>query len=85
MGVNEYKYKLIKPKARKPENKPDGEELAILNRFLADHAKNEESRTLPSQEDFYYYGRHSGQQELPAMPRSDQGWSRDEYRRRDAE
>jgi len=56
-GVDvEYKYKLIKPKTRKPENKPEGDELAILNRFLADPAKNEETRLLPSQGAFYYYG-----------------------------
>jgi len=54
-GVDvEYKYKLIKPKTRKPENKPEGDELAILNRFLADPAKNEETRLLPSQGAFYY-------------------------------
>ena len=54
--VNEYKYKLIKPKARKPENKPEGEELAVLNRFINDSSRNEESRTLSSQGAFYYYG-----------------------------
>jgi signal transduction histidine kinase len=54
--VNEYKYKLIKPKASKPEQKPEGEELAVLNRFRADPAKNEETRELPSQGVFYYYG-----------------------------
>jgi signal transduction histidine kinase len=56
-GVDvEYKYKLIKPKTRTPENKPDVEDLAILNRFLADPAKNEETRLVPSQGVFYYYG-----------------------------
>jgi len=54
--VNEYKYKLIKPKARKPENKPEGEELAILSRFLADPNRNEETRDLNSQGAFSYYG-----------------------------
>jgi len=54
--ANDYKYKLIKPKARKPENKPEGEELAILNRFAADPSRNEETRELPSQGAFYYYG-----------------------------
>src|SRR4051794_10897324 len=54
--VNDYKYKLIKPKASKPENKPEGEELAILNRFKADPNKNEETRELGSQGAFYYYG-----------------------------
>ncbi|MCE9530891.1 MAG: DUF3365 domain-containing protein [Planctomycetes bacterium] len=54
--VNEYKYTLLKPKARKPENKPEGEELAILNRFINDPKKNEESRLISSQGVFYYYG-----------------------------
>ena len=54
--VHEYKYKLIKPKTRIAENKPEGEELAILNRFLSDSSKSEETRLLPSEGAFYYYG-----------------------------
>lgn len=54
--LGDYKYKLIKPKAKNPNNKPEGEELAILNRFLNDPNKNEETRPLPSQGAFYYYG-----------------------------
>ena len=52
----EYKFKLIKPKSRKVENKPEGEELAMLNRFLTDPNKNEETRLVTSQGAFYYYG-----------------------------
>lgn len=51
-----YKYKLIKPKARKPKNKPEGDELAILNRFLSDPGKNEESRESVAQDFISYYG-----------------------------
>ncbi len=54
--IGDYKYKLIKPKAKKAENKPEGEEIAILNRFLSDPNRNEETRPLSSQGAFYYYG-----------------------------
>jgi len=54
--VNEYKYRLLKPKARKPDNKPESDELAIINRFVQDPKKNEETRTLSSKGVFYYYG-----------------------------
>ncbi len=51
-----YNYKLIKPKARKAEYKPDADELAILNRFISDPGKNEESRESASQDFISYYG-----------------------------
>ncbi len=54
--LREYKYKIIKPKSSKPEYKPEGEELAILNKFLADSEKNEESRFITSRGTFSYYG-----------------------------
>jgi two-component system sensor histidine kinase BarA len=54
--VNDYKFKLIKPKARKPDHKPEGDEIAVLNRFIADPSKTEETRPLPSQGVLYYYG-----------------------------
>src|SRR5262245_7459276 len=55
-ALSEYKYKILKPKdlARKPEHKPEGEEVAILNRFLDEPSKVEETRTLSSQGAFYY-------------------------------
>ncbi len=53
---SDYKYKLIKPKARKPENKPEGDELAMLNRFISDPLKNEEKPGIPSRETYLYYG-----------------------------
>jgi two-component system, NarL family, sensor histidine kinase BarA len=54
--VGDYKYKLIKPNAKNPDNKPEGEEVAILNRFISDPSKNEETRPLSSQGALYYYG-----------------------------
>jgi signal transduction histidine kinase len=54
--VPEYKFKLIKPKAKKPDNKPEGDEIAILNRFLNEAGKTEETRLVSSQGAFYYYG-----------------------------
>lgn len=53
--IGEYKYKLIKRNSN-PENKPEGEEIAIWNRFASDPNKNEETRPLSSQGAFYYYG-----------------------------
>ena len=43
-GISEYKYKFVKPKAKKSDHKPEGEELAILNKFLNDPSLNEETR-----------------------------------------
>ncbi len=51
-----YIYKLLKPDAKKPEHKADSDERGILNRFLNDPSKNEETRSLPAQGLFYYYG-----------------------------
>ena len=53
--LRDYKYKIIKPKATKPEHKPEGEELAILNKFIAEPEKIEETRSVPSQGAFYFY------------------------------
>ena len=54
--IGDYKYKLIKPRAKEAVNKPEGDELTLLNKFLSDHTKNEESRPLAAQGVFYYYG-----------------------------
>jgi two-component system, NarL family, sensor histidine kinase BarA len=70
---NDYRYKLIKPRAHKPENRPEAEELAVLNRFMADQTKTEETRLLSSQTDFnyYYYGAiRAGKTCLQCHPRS---------------
>ncbi|VTS04790.1 ATP-binding protein [Tuwongella immobilis] len=53
---SDYKYRLIKPKAVKPEHQPNGEEIVILKRFLNEREKYEDRRSLESQREFYYYG-----------------------------
>jgi two-component system, NarL family, sensor histidine kinase BarA len=53
--LREYRYKILKPKASKPEHKPEGEELAIVNQFLSDPEKTEETRSVPSQNAYYFY------------------------------
>ena len=55
-GQSDYTYRLIKPNAYKPENKPAGDEQTILNRFLTDPDHAEETRTLHRQRAFDYYG-----------------------------
>jgi two-component system, NarL family, sensor histidine kinase BarA len=55
-ALSDYKYKILKPNARRPEHKPEGEdEAAILNKFLADPEKSEETRTITAQGAFYYF------------------------------
>jgi two-component system, NarL family, sensor histidine kinase BarA len=51
-----YRYKLLKPKAQDPENKADGNEVAILNRFVENPEKIEESHLSHVQSLFLYYG-----------------------------
>jgi two-component system, NarL family, sensor histidine kinase BarA len=54
--LREYRFKILKPKATRPEHKSEGEELEILNRFVADNSKTDETRTVSQRSEFYYYG-----------------------------
>src|SRR5579871_5234001 len=55
-GISTYEYRIIKPNARKAENKPDSDERDVLDRFLSDPSKAEETRSVRSGEYAYYYG-----------------------------
>jgi two-component system, NarL family, sensor histidine kinase BarA len=53
----DYQYWLIKPKARKQENQAsDDYERKLVQEFLADGSRLEESHPMPSQPFIYYYG-----------------------------
>lgn len=75
-----YKDKFIKPKARKAENKPDAEELAILNRFRSDPQKSEEYSTSPTQSRFKYYAAIRGN-EMPRLPSAQHGRTGGDWQR----
>jgi len=53
---SDYTYRLIKPNAKKPENKAASDELPILTRFLGDPERAEESRSISRQKVFNYFG-----------------------------
>lgn len=72
-SLSEYKYKVIKPNARKPEHKADGEQVAILKNFLDKRDLSEEFREVRSRESVYFYGAVRAQPEcLECHPTSDQ-------------
>jgi two-component system, NarL family, sensor histidine kinase BarA len=52
---SEYKYKILKPDARQPEHKPEGDEVGVVSRMAADPALLEETATHPAQGAFHYY------------------------------
>jgi len=52
---SDYSYRILKPNARKPENKPAPDELALMSRFNVEPDRNEESRSLTRQKAFFYY------------------------------
>jgi signal transduction histidine kinase len=54
--VQNYKEKIIKPKARNRINQPEDAEADVLKEFLADPTKKEESPPVPSKDAMYYYG-----------------------------
>lgn len=53
--LSEYRYKIIKPNAKLPEHKPEGEELSVLNRLLAT-SEPEDGLRSPDSSVFHYYG-----------------------------
>jgi signal transduction histidine kinase len=54
--LKKYQYRLIKPNARNPENQPsDSYEHRLLEEFIADEGKQEESRPMAAQPFINYY------------------------------
>ena len=54
--LSEYQYKILQPNARQPENKPEGEEVTVVNRLAANAELTEESSNQASKGVFHYYG-----------------------------
>src|SRR5262245_8619759 len=55
-GLRNYHWGVLKPNAKNREHKPDdGYEQRLLEDFLADEAKIEDSRPLPGQLAIHYY------------------------------
>src|SRR5262245_9494714 len=56
-ALREYRSRVLKPVAIKPEHKPEGDDPAVLNRLLTDTDKREDTRTASSQgrTAFVYY------------------------------
>src|SRR5262245_56004844 len=54
--LSKYRYKVLKPDARLPEQKPEGDEVAIVNRLATNPELGEETANQSDQGVFYYYG-----------------------------
>jgi len=50
-----YHYFVLKKDARNPENKPSGDEVALMRKFAEENDKQEEVRMLRDREKVYYY------------------------------
>ena len=55
-ALNEYRYKVLKPDAKSPEQKPEGDEVSVVNRLAANPDLSEETINQSSQGVFHYYG-----------------------------
>ncbi len=53
---NDYRYKVLIPDARQPEYKPEGEEVAVINRLAVNPDQSEEYVNQSAQGVFHYYG-----------------------------
>src|SRR5204863_6521692 len=53
--LSKYQYKVLRPDAPQPEQKPEGDEVAVVNKMLANPAAVEES-AKSAQGLFHYYG-----------------------------
>jgi len=49
-------YGMIVPGSNDPARKPQTDDLSILDKFLSDEQKKEESRQVPKEKAYYYYG-----------------------------
>jgi len=54
--LSKYRYKVLKPDARLPEQKPEGDEVAVVNKLAANPDLGEDTANLSAQGVFYYYG-----------------------------
>jgi two-component system, NarL family, sensor histidine kinase BarA len=52
----EYRYQLLKPDARIPEHRPEGDDVPLVNRFAADPNETEKPVILSDKDVFLYYG-----------------------------
>jgi two-component system, NarL family, sensor histidine kinase BarA len=55
-ALSKYRYKILKADARKPEQKPEGDEAIVVNRLAANPELAEETANQPAQGLFHYYG-----------------------------
>lgn len=54
--VGEYRYKVLKVDARQPEQKPEGDEVAVVNRLASNPELSEETVNQSAQGVYHYYG-----------------------------
>src|SRR5688500_10950076 len=54
--LSEYRYKVLKPDARLPEHKPEGDEVAVVAKLAADPGLSEEKVNQPDRSVLHYYG-----------------------------
>lgn len=55
-ALNEYRYKVLKLDAKSPEQKPEGDEVSVINRLAANPEMSEETINQSSHGVFHYYG-----------------------------
>jgi two-component system, NarL family, sensor histidine kinase BarA len=55
-ALNEYRYKVLKADARQPEQKPEGDEVSVVNRLAANPELTEEKVNQSDKGVFHYYG-----------------------------
>src|SRR5438270_3196536 len=61
-ALSEYQYKVLKPDARQPEQKPEGDEVSVVNKLAANPDLGEETANQSAQGVFHYYGAIRAQQ-----------------------
>jgi two-component system, NarL family, sensor histidine kinase BarA len=61
-ALSEYQYKVLKPDARQPEQKPEGDEVSVVNKLAANPDLAEETANQSAQGVFHYYGAIRAQQ-----------------------
>src|SRR5262245_15964041 len=54
--LSKYRYKVLKPDARLPEQKPEGDEVAVVNKLAANPDLGEDTANQSALGVFYYYG-----------------------------
>lgn len=54
--LSNYRYRVLKPDARVPEQKPEGDEVTVVHRLAANPGVGEETVNQSAQGVFHYYG-----------------------------